>query len=81
MIKAIVKILLLSSSGIILLATMPSLFIPLSDAIDTVIDSNLTNVLSNVYSSLGSEILSLIRIQISTLIIVIILSWVIGSKK
>jgi len=81
MIKAIVKILILASSGVVLLATLPALFLPLSNAIDSVINTNLVNVLNNVYSVLGADILGLIAIQISTLIIVIILSWVIGAKK
>lgn len=79
MIKTIIKVLLISSLGITILSLIPSLFLPIANALDSVLDTDLITTLTNFYSVLGGDVMALLIMQFSTLVILVIISWVFGK--
>ena len=81
MIKSVIKVILISSMGLVILLLIPDLFSPVAAAIDSVLDTDLLTVTSNVYDAIGSDFMILLVMQFSTLAIIIIIRFVIGGKK
>lgn len=77
----IIKILIISAIGITVLINVPELFLPLSDAIDSVFDSNLNSFMITIYSTIPDEFMDLMALQMGTLTIYIIIKWIIGDKS
>ena len=77
----IIKILIISVIGITVLLNVPELFLPLSDAIDSVFDSNLNSFMITIYSTIPDEFMDLMALQMGTLTIYIIIKWIIGDKS
>lgn len=77
----IIKILIISGLGLTILVSVPDLFIPLSVAIDSVFDSQLSSFMTTIYSTIPSELMDLLALQMGTLAIYIITKWIIGDKS
>jgi len=76
----IIKILIISGLGLTMLATVPDLFIPLSVAIDSVFNSQLSSFMTTIYSTIPSDLMDLLTLQMGALAIYIIIKWIIGDK-
>lgn len=81
MMAMIIKILIISTLGITIIASIPELMIPLSNMVDTVFNAQITSLLNTVYSTIPDEWMNLLVIQASALTIYIIIRWFIGSGK
>jgi len=78
--KMIIRVLLVASLGLTILVLIPDLFLPIATALDTVTDANFVSVFSTIYTVIPDKLIELIRLQLGTLIIIIIIRFVLGGK-
>ena len=76
----IIRVLLVASLGLTILVLIPDLFLPISTALDTVTDAYFVSVFSTIYTVIPDKLIELIRLQLGTLIIIIIIRFVLGGK-
>jgi len=81
MIKTVIKVILIATFLIGFIMTIPSLFEPIADIIDSVFSIELTSFMNNVYAVIPSDLMNLITAGFSVLAITIFLSWLMGAKK
>jgi len=81
MIKTIIKVILISSIGLVILLLIPDLFSPIAAAIDSVLDTDLITVTDNIYGAMGADLMLILVMQFSTIAVVVIIRFAIGGKK
>ena len=79
--KMILKILLMISIGTTILLLIPDLALPVFTAVDLFFQAEITNFLTAFYAMIPDRLMTLFVMQISTLAIVIMLSWLLGGKS
>lgn len=81
MIKLVIKVLLITTFGLSILLLIPSLFLPIANVIDAVLDAQLTSLMNTIYDILPSQLMTLLIMQFSTVVIIIILRFIFGSRR
>jgi hypothetical protein len=81
MVKTMIKVLLISGLGISILTLIPTLFLPIASVIDFLIDSNFTSFMTTVYATIPLDLMNIVLLQLSTIVIIIILRFIFGSRK
>jgi len=81
LIITILKVLLIGLFGVAILILIPDLFLPISDAIDSALNTEFTTVMQNIYAVLPEGIMTLMIMQFSTIAIVILIRFIFGAKK
>lgn len=78
--KMIIRILLVATLGISILILIPDLFLPIASALDSVVNANFVSVFTTIYTVIPDKLIELIRLQLGTLVIIIIIRFVLGGK-
>lgn len=81
MVKTLIKIAIIGSVLLALLATIPDLFTPLAIMIDTVFDLDFVSLMNNVYSVIPGELMAIFTTFFGVLAIGILISWLTGGKS
>lgn len=77
--KLFLKIALIIGMFMALLLTIPDLFLPIADMIDTVFGTTMMTFMNNFYDIIPDRLMDLIALSLGALSITIIVSWLNGG--